>query len=370
MRNVIYIFGVIILLYSCNKSDEYNFDLDTFGQIKANEIFKKIEVIPLENNSEAMIDVCQKFVYYGNKYYVLDLYVPLVKMFDEKGKFISSIGVNGRGPGELIDITDFEVNRFTNNIEICGNVKSLIVTYDSLNRFKGQHLLPNGTFTVDKFYHITDDVLALMTSMHPKENLLLYSKKEDKIISRFSNGINGHFNLSIYSDRPFSHYNNIALFTDIYSSTVYEFDTTHNKLKEYKKFSFGKYDFDKSILPPLDIFRQMSFEKKSEIIAKVRKLVTPADGFFETDKYWLYLKRNSEIILKNKITNSVYKFNSLDGGKYFFIRGMTDNYIYAVLPSEVIQNCISEDMVGKEEFEKVRSLKPEDNQVVIKYYFK
>jgi len=196
-------------------------------------------------------------------------------------------------------------------------------------------------------------------------------EKENKIISRFSNGINGDYNLFFNSSRPFSHYNNITLFTDIYSSTVYEFDTTRNNLKELKRFSFGNYDFNKSLLPPLDIFQQMSYENKiDDILEKVRKFVTPVDGFFETDKYWLYLKRNNEIILKNKVTNSEYKFNGLDGGRRLSISGMTDNYIYGIFPVEYIDKYISEDLIGKDEFKKLKDIKKEDNQVVIKYYFK
>ncbi len=370
MEKKIFLFGVIFLLFSCTQKKTDFFDIDTFGKIKAGVIFKKIEIIPLENKPEAMIGYCRKFIYYNKSYYELDYGIPFVRMYDEKGNFIRSIGVSGKGPGELLDIRDFEINRFTNNIELCGNMKSSIMVYDTSNMFIYHRILPKGLYTVNKFLHISEDIIALYTPNNPDYKIYLYSQVENKIIEKFYTGLNYIYSDFCSSQYPFGNFNDFVYFTDVFDGMIYQFDLTKNKLLKYKKFNFGKYDFDISSLPNINIWRDLVPEKKEEIINNTYKFVTPADKYLETEKYYLYLKRNADIILRDKNNNTNYTFNGLQETKRISVLGMTDSFIYGIFPAKYINDFISEELIGKTEFEKFKNLKKEDNQVVIKYYFK
>jgi hypothetical protein len=360
---------VFVFFLSCRKASINHFDLDTFAHIKASDILEKVEIIPLETKPEAMIDFGRKIICNNDRYYILDLFNPNIKIFDKSGNYVRSIVNKGKGPGELITAYDFEVNRFTGNIEIIGNIIPSIVTFDTLNHFIDHSNLFGESTTVTNFFHVNEDIIALYAPWDKDEKIHLYSKKEKRTIAKFHKGLDliygGCFNFNI----PFGNFNEFSFFTDIYSGTVYQFDTKSKKMGVYKKFDFGKYDFNSSMLPSRDHWLKMSLEKQEEIIFKIRKIVTPADSYFETDKYWLYQTRDN-IILYNKKTNKIITFNKLYDKKVVCLSGMTDRFIYGIIDSKNIFDYVSEDIVGKDEYKKLKNLKEEDNQVVIKYYLK
>jgi hypothetical protein len=64
--------------------------------------------IPLEANDESLIKAIDKIVFDYDKIFVLDKQGNnKILVFDRQGKFVSSIGKIGKGPGEYIEISDF-----------------------------------------------------------------------------------------------------------------------------------------------------------------------------------------------------------------------------------------------------------------------
>ena len=66
---------------------------------------KALEYIPLETNSNCMIEKIQHITFSEDFMFIAD-YTKILQ-FDRKGKFLKQIGANGRGPGEYLGITGF-----------------------------------------------------------------------------------------------------------------------------------------------------------------------------------------------------------------------------------------------------------------------
>ena len=70
-----------------------------------------VNVIQLETTDESLIGSVAKLIKTDNKIFILDASgAKRLLVFDSKGRFQNSLGLSGRGPGELINILDFCVD--------------------------------------------------------------------------------------------------------------------------------------------------------------------------------------------------------------------------------------------------------------------
>lgn len=74
--------------------------------------FEETTIIPLETKNSALIGYIQKIVVKNNKIYVLNNAGNKgeILIFDQQGKFQAKLEKNGRGPGEYINLGDFQVD--------------------------------------------------------------------------------------------------------------------------------------------------------------------------------------------------------------------------------------------------------------------
>ena len=110
-----------LCLISCSDKTEtkdvISVDLEDISQPSIYDIFSDISVIPLETTTESLIKNISKVQYYKSRYYILDsrpFYRILV--FDSAGKYLYKIDNRGNGPHEYIDISDFYINKHTDQI--------------------------------------------------------------------------------------------------------------------------------------------------------------------------------------------------------------------------------------------------------------
>ncbi len=108
-------------------------DLSNFAEI--------LSVIPLETTKECLIGEIDKILHVDGVYYIVDRRKAKgIFAFDEEGKFMTSIGYAGRGPGEYVEPTDIfydsekgelvvwdqyqhQFNRFTKDGKFLGDKK-------------------------------------------------------------------------------------------------------------------------------------------------------------------------------------------------------------------------------------------------------
>ena len=84
--------------------------------VKLEDIFSKVEVIPLETNDSCLIKEIGRVIETDSFVYLFD--VGRVLRFRNDGVFVNYIGRKGHGPGEYPYVKDFEIDKITGNIYI------------------------------------------------------------------------------------------------------------------------------------------------------------------------------------------------------------------------------------------------------------
>ncbi len=98
-------------------------------------VFRQVEYIPLETSKECHLVMPLKAAFHNNHFFILDFLRGLY-VFDQMGNYSHQIGKIGRGPGEFIEIRDFDFDEK-------GNV--LILDYKRILRYS-----PDGKY-LDKY---------------------------------------------------------------------------------------------------------------------------------------------------------------------------------------------------------------------------
>lgn len=117
-RLLCFLLALMILLPSCNpevnqeiSKDEIQLNIDPDNLPKAaklSDIVEDVRLIPLETNSDCLINSTRKIFVGENHILVSDEGNPNALLhFSIDGKFLNEIGHQGKGPGEYTDIKDF-----------------------------------------------------------------------------------------------------------------------------------------------------------------------------------------------------------------------------------------------------------------------
>ncbi len=113
MSLVLCISALVSCIHSEQKQSVLKIDIQRPNPVP--DILDKYHYITLETSDESLIGEIKKIVIQNDKLYVLNSQ-STIKVFDDKGKFLSGIDKKGRGPGEYIEISDFQV--LGNNIYV------------------------------------------------------------------------------------------------------------------------------------------------------------------------------------------------------------------------------------------------------------
>ncbi len=98
------------------------------------EVFKRVEVIALEDNSESAMRITTKVKEHDNIFYIYDGNRNNILRFTQQGKYIDKISRTGRARDEYIDISDFEIDTRSNTLLLV-NTFGKIQEYDMQGNF-------------------------------------------------------------------------------------------------------------------------------------------------------------------------------------------------------------------------------------------
>ncbi len=118
-----YMLIVLIVAFSCksnrdNKEHQQSANHDTrviempypYGSdFRIDEVFSKLIVIPLDGLKECQLRFPVKIMNYEDKFLVLDFQKGLY-VFSNQGKYLNKIGTLGKGPGELLEYNDYDID--------------------------------------------------------------------------------------------------------------------------------------------------------------------------------------------------------------------------------------------------------------------
>ncbi|MFO7969086.1 MAG: 6-bladed beta-propeller [Candidatus Izemoplasmatales bacterium] len=151
---------IFLFLVSCNSDNNIkdNLKLNVFkinpklsDEIFLSEIFSKIDYIPLESDSISLIGSINSMKIYGDFIFIND--GDQIFQFYKDGSYIDKFGNKGKGPGEYINLKDFQVDTINNVLEILDLNGQKIIYYSLTGEFIGQWDL--GLYAYD-YYKLND----------------------------------------------------------------------------------------------------------------------------------------------------------------------------------------------------------------------
>lgn len=143
------------------------------SSVNLSEYCSKIEYIPLQTDSNSLIDNMRLELYaYDGNYCFINFSMKECKVFDRTGKYLRSIGKAGRAGNEFNTIIDMKMNPGNGNIIIYDWDKLVIYDHHSGAYIKQIHLSPlkyTKNLSIEGF-NVTGDTLCLHTLNREYDN--------------------------------------------------------------------------------------------------------------------------------------------------------------------------------------------------------
>ena len=115
----LFVLSTSVLFLSCNNKNvkQNKIKITSFKEKPVvSDFFKSFDIIPLETKPECIINRITKIRYFNNHFYILDGAQSSFFIFNSHGNFIKKIEPIGRGPSEVMRLSDFSIDTFSNSI--------------------------------------------------------------------------------------------------------------------------------------------------------------------------------------------------------------------------------------------------------------
>jgi hypothetical protein len=223
------------------------------------DLYNRYEVILLETTNESLISQIVNIVKEKDKYFVGDNRIHKVLVFDSTGKYLYSIGRQGRGPGEYRNLADFTIGP-DSIVYVLGDNSRSIYTYRKDGTFITHFPIhPATNLAVDNDYiYLYANSLGHEKLKDTSSHYQLYiTDKTGREVGHFllQGSIKAHPNPMIYNmARPFA----VAAEGFIFSMLLHETIYTLNKgvLSPWITLSYGKHDLPDSFLADFPVESQ------------------------------------------------------------------------------------------------------------------
>lgn len=197
----------LIIAISCNTQIEIKNEVSYFVDLnnkslnknqKLSDIFKDARFILLDTTSNAMFGYISSLKMFEDTLYIFDsAQTRFVYKFKKNGKFIGRVGKLGKGPGEYLRPTDFDVNPQNGDVSIlCWSTKK-IYTYNYKGEFK-RSFNSSGKFT--SFATVND--LTYCAKSYSKEEpddlFYCYNNKGNVLFSYFASSLYQNINKLVF----------------------------------------------------------------------------------------------------------------------------------------------------------------------------
>jgi hypothetical protein len=378
---------ISLVLFSCEfKRNELNtpsnllsisFDIDKAKETSIEDLCNDIELIPLENNENASLTGFHtiKIIPFNNDLYVLDGQLKQeILIFNKQGKYLRKINKTGRGPGEYINISDFDINPKSSNVEIL-QANGILYTYDLNGNFINTTQINSDSIRAFHYLaSISEDIVVFYTSTISKR-VSFFSKKKKKIIRRthiVPNECLINTNLAV-GRSPFQRYGGNVYFHEPFSNIIYI--VTNDQLIEYIEWDFGKYHFSEDMIAP-----GKTVKENMDFLYKNNKWVVKKIQPFESENYMIingFVNRNelyTMVYNKNSGEQKIIKGSFAEASYYlWFTQNFPDfgnNIALSLIDAFKINDIINPEILSDKNKYILESIKETDNPVIVKYHLK
>jgi hypothetical protein len=297
--------------------------------------FEKIKQINLNIQNDPFIGKVLSFKVVDQKFVLTDLMTKLVYKYDSSGKFVTTIGKVGQGPGEYQ--MPFEIAYDSSkNIYVCDQNTGIINLYDINGTFiktinRNQPIIMFHKFLIDNnknllYLYCNNSGITVLRKMSINTFKEIYSLK----LTKKDQSINNRF--GIYFGFCFDPIHNNAYVSSPFDYKIKMVDINTGKIIR----EFGKPPTN--YLPLNNKYYNIFFPAKFEVLNKVLKETTVSYGgmHFLNDKYLLIGFDNKEDKENSVINWITYDLSNEDriyflkdqAMKYYNLYASTNDYLY------------------------------------------
>lgn len=335
IKITIYLIVILLLLASCGNSKNIienstttlikvdNLEKSKGKFVSLQQIADEISFVNLVTPSETPLSEVSKLIEFNDQIFISDQKQKTIFVFDNKGQFIRRIGRNGKGPGEIVDITDFYISTLDSCVIISDIGKKEILKFNQ----NGSFLSSVKTSLVGKcIMSLSPSSNALYSGFSSEYNLAITNDKYEPIHNLFPVTSHMAYAPIMQNSQAFScNYKGEILFLPSYSNYVYSITPNEVKIK-------FKFDFCNNQLP--EKYIQKNFNGNTKNIRDFYSLHLGKTDFayspfsFIEDREHLFFQFSydnrriySSIIFKNSNFNIVTCGWCLDKNELVKIRG-------------------------------------------------
>lgn len=316
-----------LLIYSCNSNKKRiiaNNQIDVEQAVGSGAILNlsdyasDIQYIPLETNEESVLGAIRDIAYESNKIYVRDNN-NVVKIFDNSGKYLSTINRSGRGPQEYNRIGSFRPAPQDKGVYILDNAGDLFL-YEHDGTFIEKRSLPKEENMRFSSFAFIDNSIFVATHAMNMSNLEAGNIDYNVFLLNDS--------LATISEKSFFQAEGVKTTMDggkITSISIFIKNLYLHKYDNQVRFLFDSQDtiltvnregvFKDAYLLNYGKYKESKEDKEMHTLGALKKSIQITPPFFETENH-LYLKFDFGEYAPEKIVTEkkgVEAFNGISG---------------------------------------------------------
>ena len=372
------------MIWSCNNSkSKYGNDLhitnipvdvSAIPCVRLADIFKKIDLIPLETKKESLLGHIDQLIYVKDNCYIIRDGDRNVLTFDKDGKFIAnSVGVRGNGPGEYAIVLSAIYNPFTKMIDILqplNKVSSYTVSFHFMNEKKINYHGKNYGFFHDIFPVSESEYICLYPTIYDEYNtIFFYDFEDEKMVEKIVfDDIYGYLTQTV---NPVKYTDSYYYFTPALTTyTGYSIDIEKRTVDPEVYLDFGKQKISQRKIKKND-----ANEKIQNQLLQSRSPIPVANLF---NKNYLICR----IFMPEKVEIHTLFCNLITKQKYLIREKTEDNYqiplfylledteLYSAIFPYQIPEYIDPNLLSDEAKNYISKIKDDDNPIIVKYSLK
>lgn len=375
MTNILTFLFLISFFVSCSvkhtndsRGETLNVDLNAQHSIKFDDLFSKVEIIPLETHDSCLIINIGKVFLCNRQLYVFDQIRPSLYVFDENGRFVKQISRMGNGPGEYQAISDVAIEE--NGIALVSPFGSVLF-YNIDGEFIEQKVLP----IKPNYYalsHMKNGNWAFWSCVE-KEEAGISVVEGDSMKLLYGAWYNDRM-LDMGLMKPFYQYNKTSYFGSAYQNIVYKVGT--DSLEIAYQWNFGNENIDEKKLLAYSKIENGN-ERNNRILNDLENgILTFSMENHNQNKQYYYVALRKGVgafrpwmnVFYRKTDGKTFVFEKIEEGIKVCPISFTNEYLISVLSFDDIK--MYENVLSHEEFSKLSLKKEDENPCLVKLYFK
>jgi hypothetical protein len=366
-KNILWLISIVVLFAtSCGKTTpeskpRYKVLLADVVKPSVREVFSDISLVPLQTEGVPLVAMVSKTVFYQDKVYILDEKQRAIFVFDTTGRFVLELKREGKGVGEYPLITDFEVNKFENCIDVMtcyGDVYS----YSLQGEFLSSYKLPSSVVAVHYFANYSKDTVVFYV-IEEGNRLFYYSKSKKEIVYEGNPYPECNAMLTIH---PFYWYNGQLLMHESYVQERYVI--TPNGLSINSYVDFGPHNFNKDEVESYGSEKLLYDVVSGKFSKMVNSWQNESISHFICFSY--YKKKFYHAIFYKHSNTSVVFHEFTENAKFPSQTTFIGRDLYVVLSAQYLKQYVNEKIAQEYKLADLDKINLYSNPVLIKYKLK